>query len=145
MKTYYMNETGFIELFLTDKSESNYADYFGPNDEVTIFYSENTDEIIGYAIDDIEYLGLIDLPLEDKLAVMVKRLRKIKNMTQQEFVNYLNKKAGSEFISFRNYQRIEASNNSSSIGMNFLSILGQLFPKENWSVLFPCPKEKQTA
>lgn len=145
MKVYYINKTGFIEFFLRDKGESNYADYAGPNDEITVFHSEKTDDVIGYAIEDIEQLSLIDIPLEDKLAIVVKRLRKIKNMTQKEFVAYLNKQAGRKFISFRNYQRIESSDNSGSIGLNFLSTFVRLFPNENWHVLFPDSREKKAA
>ena len=145
MKVYYLDKTGFIEFYLKDKNEANYADYIGANDEITVFKSDKTDKVIGYAIEDIKQLGLIDIPFEQKLAVFVKRIRKLKKMTQEEFVFFLNKKAKKNFISFRNYQRIETADNSGSIGMDFLSTFLSLFPHEDWQVLFPKPSEQKAA
>lgn len=135
MKIYYLKETGFIEFFLTDHSSPSYADYLGPRDEVTVFYNKKTNLIQGYAIEDISHLKLIDLSLEEKLAIMLHIMRKNKGMTQNDFVKFINQQAGKNIISYRNYQRLETSDRSGAIGMSVISSLMKIFPKEKWEIL----------
>lgn len=130
MNISYDKDIDYMEIFF--KKEANYADEL--TNFVTVFKSEKTNKVIGYAFDNASKTVFdSDLPLTTKLAAMLKIVRTKKNLTQDQVA----KKIGD--ITLRHYQRLEAGEDTT---LEVLEKITQVFPEQDFSKML---KRKKTA
>lgn len=124
MISYYKPETDYLEFFF--KRDINYADFL--DEDVTVFRSEKTDEIVGYGIEDASnnlcHFDKVDMI--DKFGLLIKIARLLNGFTQEEVANKLG-------ISVRHYQRLESGQDTT---ISLFDSISQLYPDMSFGSLF---------
>lgn len=122
MKITYDRDINYMEIFFS--KEANYGDEL--SDNIMVFKSEKTDKTIGYAFEVAsETVFKADfLPLTTKLAALLKIVRTVEDLTQEEAA----KRIGD--ITLRHYQRLEAGEDTT---LEMLERITAAFPKQDFS------------
>ena len=133
MNIYYDKDIDYAEIFL--KKCENYGEDAGNG--VTIFKSEETDEIIGYGFESAltRVFAAEGLSSKAKLAFLLKATRECNGYTQEQVIKRLSNKSG------RQYQRAEAGEN---ISLDMLDEIQAALPEADFSKILPS-KDKRTA
>ncbi len=125
MNITYDKDIDYMEIFFS--KEENYGDEL--NDTCMVFKSEKTDVIIGYAFENASQsvFEAEFLHLTTKLAAMLKMVRALENLTQEEAA----KRIGD--ITLRHYQRLEAGEDTT---LETLERITLAFPGQDFSKMF---------
>lgn len=122
MNISYDKDTDYMEIFF--KKEANYGDNL--NDEIMVFKSEATDEVVGYAFEHASrsVFEVDFLHLTSKLAAYLRMIRASEDLTQDEVAMIIGA------ITLRHYQRLEAGEDTT---LEMLEKISLAFPKYDFS------------
>ncbi|MFZ4404265.1 MAG: helix-turn-helix domain-containing protein [Pseudobdellovibrionaceae bacterium] len=125
MNIFYDNDTDYLEVFF--KKESNFSDELSKF--VTVFKSEETDEVVGYGFENASHTVFESgyLNVQAKLAALLKMARTKEDLTQDQAA----KKIGD--ITLRHYQRLESGEENTTLSM--IESAMNAFPKVDFSKL----------
>lgn len=125
MKISYDKDIDYMEIFIV-KAE-NYGESL--DDFTTVFKSEKNDEIVGFAFENATKSVFESnvLHLTTKLAAMLKIVRAINDLTQEEAATRIGN------ITLRHYQRLEAGEDTT---LETLERITQAFPNQDFSRIF---------
>ena len=125
MKISYDKDIDYMEIFI-EKAE-NYGESL--DDATTVFKSEKNDEVVGFGFENAtkSVFESSVLHLTTKLAAMLKIVRAINDLTQEEAAIRIGN------ITLRHYQRLEAGEDTT---LETLERITQAFPNHDFSRIF---------
>ena len=126
MNIYYDADLDYLEFFY--KSVSNHEESYNKSENISVYKSDRTDEVVGYSFDHASksVIEFSDFDPIEKLAVLLKIARLSNHLSQDEVAKKIN-------VSLRHYQRLEAGQDTTLTQLNEII---KVFPEIDFTSIF---------